>query len=144
MLVGLVCTFLPRIPGTLIIIGGAILYGIVTGITIMQPLVAELLLTLILLAEIGGRLLRFYLTRHLLVSRLFSVDMTVGNLGGIIVLDAILEPLSGILIWELFVGKTLLPRWDSVSKVLLRLAYIAGFRFTCGLIMIIIILFNYM
>ena len=91
------------------------------------------------LAEFGGRMLRVYLTRRYATSASFSVNTTAGNLAGLIAVDAILGPVVGTIIWELIAGKILMPRWDMVSRVLIRLAAVSALRFLCGLIMTYII-----
>jgi hypothetical protein len=40
----------------------------------------------------------------------------------------------------LIAGKNFLPKWDTVSKVLIRLAAVSALRFFCGLIMTYIII----
>lgn len=138
MLVGLGLTLLPRLPGTLVILGAAILYLGAAG-TAAPPWVVAALAVLAFVAEVGGRLLRLYLTRRYSLSRVFCVNSTVGNIGGILAADALLGPVLGLLAWELFAGKTLAPRWDTVGRVLLRLAAVAMVRFGCGLLMIILV-----
>jgi uncharacterized protein YqgC (DUF456 family) len=139
MLVGLMLTLLPRLPGTLVILGAAALYIGAAGGDAPAWVVAALAV-LSFTAEVGGRLRRLYLTRRYSLSRVFCVNSTVGNIGGILAADALLGPVLGMLVWELFAGKTLAPRWNTVGKVLLRLAAVAMVRFGCGLLMIVIVL----
>ncbi len=139
MLIGLGLTLLPRLPGTLVILGAAVLYIGAAGIA-APPWVVAALTVLAFVAEAGGRLLRLYLTRRYSLSRVFCVNSTVGNVGGILAADALLGPVLGLLAWELFAGKTLAPRWDMVGRVLLRLAAVAMVRFGCGLLMIVLVL----
>lgn len=140
MLVGLVLTMLPRLPGTLIILGAAALYMAMAGQVAFPPWVTAALIVISFAAEVGGRMLRLHLTRRFALSRAFCVNSTVGNLGGILAADALLGPVAGLLLWELFAGKTLAPRWDTVGRILIRLAAVAAFRFGCGLLMIILVL----
>lgn len=140
MLVGLVFTMFPRLPGTLIILGSAALYMVTAGQAVFPAWVAGALIVISFAAEVGGRMLRLHLTRRFALSRVFCVNSTVGNLGGVLAADALLGPVFGLLIWELFAGKTLAPRWDTVGRVLIRLAAVAAFRFGCGLLMIILVL----
>ncbi len=139
MLVGLALTLLPRLPGTLVILGAAVLFIGVSG-TDAPPWVVASLTVLSFAAEVGGRMLRLYLTRRYSLSRVFCVNSTVGNIGGILAADALLGPVLGLLAWELFAGKTLAPRWDTIGKVLLRLAAVATVRFGCGLLMIVLVM----
>lgn len=138
MLIGLALTLLPRLPGTLVILGAAVLYIGVTG-TAAPAWVAAALAVLAFAAEVGGRMLRLYLTRRYSLSRVFCVNSTVGNIGGILAADALLGPVLGLLAWEFFAGKTLAPRWDTVGKVILRLAAVATVRFGCGILMIVLV-----
>jgi len=95
--------------------------------------------SLVIIAEIGMRGLRSYLTKGYTISKTYSVNTTVCNLSGIIVADALLGSLIGLTIWELVVGKALVPYFESISKILVRLMIVAVLRFICGIIMIAII-----
>jgi uncharacterized protein YqgC (DUF456 family) len=139
MTIGLYSTLFPKIPGTLVILGTAVLYCFLTDYITYQSWLIYALIFLCGLAEVGGRILRIYLTRREGVTRVFSTDTTVGNIAGLIVSDAILGPATGTILWELMVGKTLFPRWTTVSKVLSRLAAVAFLRISCGGIMIFIV-----
>lgn len=137
--IGLFFTLSPRLPGTLLIIGVAFFYSALDGFSALSPWLVISLLSLTLLAEIGGRVARIYLTKEFKVPIIFSTDTTAGNLAGIVASDALFGPLLGTIIWELIVGKTLLPRLDTVFRVLSRLAFVALIRFGCGLIMVVLI-----
>jgi uncharacterized protein YqgC (DUF456 family) len=139
MLAGLTLTLLPRMPGTLVIMGAAVLYLGATGAP-APPWVIAALVVLAFAAEVGGRMLRLYLTRRYSLSRVFCVNSSVGNIGGILAADALLGPVFGLVAWEFFAGKTLAPRWDTIARVLLRLAAVAVVRFACGLLMIVLVL----
>lgn len=138
MLIGLTLTLLPRLPGTLVILGAAVLYIGATD-AVAPPWVVAALAVLAFAAEVGGRLLRLYLTRRYSLSRVFCVNSAVGNIGGILAADALLGPVLGLLAWEFFAGKTLAPRWDTIGRILLRLAAVAMVRFGCGLLMIVLV-----
>lgn len=140
MVVGLGLTLLPRAGGTLVICGAVALYALAAGQAIVPSWLWVVLVSLAAVAEIGGRLLRVRLTRRFSLSRLFCLGSTVGNAGGILAADALFGPVLGLLVWELVAGKTLAPRWDTVGRVLLRLAAAAAVRFVCGLVMIILAL----
>lgn len=139
MLIGVVGTLIPRVPGTLIIFCGALLYGMFTGFTTFQPWLIALLFILTLTAEIGGRWLRTYLTKRYQLSRLFCVNASAGNIAGIIAADALLGPVLGIIIWEVIVGKAFIPRWSTVGRVIYFLAVAAMLRFICAVIMVALI-----
>ncbi|HWR45359.1 DUF456 family protein [Sporomusa sp.] len=139
MLVGLLCTVSVKLPGTLIILLGAALYGAFTGFLTFTPWITEVLVFLVVAAELGGRALRIYLTRNYSVSRVFSVNSTISHLAGMLASDALLGPILGLAFWELLAGKTILPRSDGVLRVIFRLAGVAALRFVCGIVMIVLI-----
>ncbi|MDF2874294.1 MAG: hypothetical protein K0R22_977 [Sporomusa sp.] len=139
MLVGLLCTVSVKMPGTLIILLGAVLYGTFTGFLTFAPWIIEVLVFLVVAAELGGRALRIYLTRNFSVTRVFSVNSTVTHIAGMLASDALLGPILGLAAWELIAGKTLIPRSDHVLQVVFRLAGVAAFRVVCGVVMIVII-----
>lgn len=139
MIVGLFCTFLVKIPGTLLILAGAVVYGLFTDFTTFSLKVTAVLLLIFVISEVGGRILRIYLTAIYPVSRDFSVNSAVCHFGGILAYTALFGSLTGLLFWQLVAGKTLIPRSDTISQVLLRLVGVAGIRFFCGCTMIVII-----
>ena len=139
MMAGLFCTLSVKLSGTLIILLGAVLYGVFTDFTTFTSETIGLLILVSLISELGGRIVLRYLSGKLPVSRDFSINSTVCHFGGILASDALLGSVFGFLLWELVAGKTLLPHSDTVSKVLLRLLGLAVFRFICGIIMIVII-----
>jgi len=139
MFSGLMCTLAPRLYGTVIILVATGVYAVITSVSVFPLWVAVSLLMLTLVAEVGANGLRVFLTRHYEVSRIYSIDTTVCNLAGIVVADALVGSLIGMTIWELVVGKALLPRLDSIGKVLVRLIAAAVLRLICGWIMIIIV-----
>lgn len=140
MYLGLGCTLVPRVPGTVIILLGALVYGAFTNFTTFEPWQWAALFSLVAVAEIGGRVLRIYLTRSFPLTRTFAASSTVGSIGGVVAADAMLGPLIGLIVWELVAGKTLVPRGNTVAIMLLRLAVAALLRFVCGLAMIVIVL----
>jgi uncharacterized protein YqgC (DUF456 family) len=139
MLIGLVCTLAPALRGTFIILVGAGIYVSIFGFSVFPLGIILALCVLVVIAEIGGQWLRIYLTQNSEVSREYSVNTTICNIAGIVVADAFLGALVGITIWELVVGKALLPRFNNVSKVLGSLVLVASLRFLCGIVMIILI-----
>lgn len=140
MLIGLAGTLSPRISGTIIIMIGALVYSALVGFAGLKLWVIITLISLVLVAEVGGRALRIYLTRRYEVSRLFSTDTTVGSIAGLLATDALFGPVLGTFVWEMIIGKTLLPRWNTVYRVLVRLAAAALLRLVCGIVMIIVIM----
>lgn len=139
MLIGLICTLFPRFPGTVIIFGGAIVYGYLTEFVSFELWMLISLVIIMVFAEVGGRWLRFYLTRWYSLSPQTSTNSAVGSIAGVFAADAILGPLLGMAFWQLIAGKTLSPRADTVFHVLGKLAIVATLRFMCGIIMIFII-----
>ena len=145
MLAGLISTVSVRLPGTVIILLGAILYGAATGFLTFTLQITGFLLVLTVAAELGGRVLRIYLTRDIPVSRVFSVNSTVTHIAGMLASDALLGPVLGLTVWEIIAGKTLIPRSDHVLRVIFRLAGVAVLRFVCGVVMIVLVnLYIYM
>lgn len=140
MLTGLMCTLLPRMPGTLIILAGALSYGYITEFAAFGEWTTLSLVILTIVSEVGGRLARTRLTRKFPFSPAFGSNITIGNVGGIIISDVLLG-FVGLFIWQLAVGKNIFPRWDTVSRILWRSSAAALLRFLCGLIMIFIFLF---
>ncbi|MDF2571582.1 MAG: hypothetical protein K0R55_3186 [Sporomusa sp.] len=115
------------------------MYGVFTDFLTFPPWIIVMLTCLVVTAELGGRALRFYLTRNYPVSRDFSINSVFSHFAGMLASDALLGPVLGLVAWELIAGKTLLPRSDTVLRMLLRLAGVAVLRFACGLIMIVLI-----
>lgn len=140
MLLGLAATLVPKVPGTLIIFGAALLYIFLPGNENVPLWLIGLLSVIVIIAEIGGRWLRISLTKCYHLTRLFSSNASVGNIASVVAADALLGPVLGILLWELVAGKTFSPRLNTVAKVIVRLVIAAMFRFLCGLVMIILVL----
>lgn len=141
MLTGLTCILLPKMPGAAMIFAGAMAYGYLTDFATFPKWTIITLLVLTVVAEIGGRLLRYHLTRRLPFSPAFGANTTVGNVGGIIVSDAILG-MAGLFLWQLAVGKNLFPRWNVISQILLRASAATLMKFICGWVMILIFFFS--
>lgn len=140
MVIGLVATFVPRLPGTAIILTGVGIYGMATDFVTFSRWTTLSLVLLVLLAEVGGRILRVSLTRHYPLSRSFGVNSAAGSLAGIVSMGIVLGPLLGMAVWELISGKTLMPHWKRVQALLLRMLAVASFRFCCGLIMFLLVI----
>lgn len=138
MLIGLASTVTPRLPGHIIILGGALLYLSLTGFNNVSAWLIYTLLSITVFAEGGGRLLRLYLTKQFSLSRSFCVNVTAGNIGGTVVANAIFGPMVGLVLWELLVGKTFLPRWSIIGQVLGCLLVVGFLRFFSGLAMILL------
>ena len=139
MITGVLCTLTVKLPGTLIILSGTFLYGMYTGfITFSTPIII-LLIGIAGLTELGGLLARKQLTKNYPVSPVFSVNSIVGHVAGILVSAALFKPAAGFVLWELFAGKTLLPRGDSIVQVLVRLAGVAVVRLLSGIAMMVLI-----
>lgn len=139
MMCGLAGTFFPYFPGTVLIFLAGFFYELFTGFQTYQLSVALILVFLTIFAEFGAKIIRRYTTRAFPVSRSFSTDTTAGNIAGIIIADALLGSIMGSILWEVIVGKTLFPRFDTVGEILKRLAVVAALRLLCALLMIFII-----
>ena len=140
MLTGLFLTLIPRVPGTIIIFVGALIYGAFNGLDSVSPQIWLVLLAIIVIAEIIGAWLRVILTRKIIMSRSASVNSFVTNFAGILVSDALLGPHLGLLLWESIAGPILESHTRSVAGTMLRLTAVASWRFGCGLAMIVIII----
>ncbi|WP_371370739.1 DUF456 family protein [Sporomusa aerivorans] len=139
MVIGLFCTLTVKLPGTLIILLGAVLYGLFTDFVTFTPWIIALLVIISISAEAGGLAYRKYLTKKYAISSAFSVNSTVSHIAGILVSAALLGPVIGFGVWELIAGKTLLPRGNTTTQILVRLVGFAGVRMVCGAIMIMMI-----
>lgn len=139
MMIGLLATVTNKIPGTVIIFGGALVYGSTTGFSTFEPWVVSILLALMSTAEVGSKILRSRLTQNYYLSRSFSRNSTAGNIAVLLASDIIFGPVLGTALWEMLTGKTFFPRWSTIGRVLSRLVAVAALRFTCGLAMIILI-----
>jgi uncharacterized protein YqgC (DUF456 family) len=140
MLTGLAGTLLPKIPGTLLIFFAILGYGALTGFAGFAPWIWTAFILLVLVAELGGRWLRIYLTQRFSLSRELSTGNAVAHLGGILAADALLGPVLGLIVWELIAGKALEPHGTTMSRILFRLTAVALLRFLCGLAMLVLVL----
>ena len=138
-LVGLAGTLVPRIPGLPLLFLAVVFYGAVRGFAAFTPPVITALLLCLLAGELVGRWLRVYLTRRYHLSRLYSTDSLVSSIAGMIISDALFGTWGGAVLWEVLLGKSLLPAWHTSLRIVLRLAGAALWRFICGLIMLVII-----
>jgi len=135
MFIGLLCTLAPRLHGTVIILLAGLLYIVYLAVQELQFWMIGVF-TLTVIAELGSIGLRRLLTRKKKISRMYSIDTSVCNLAGIIVMDAFLGSFLGTTIWGLLVSKNLLPDVDDMRQIVTRLLFIAMLRSTCGTIMI--------
>lgn len=140
ILAGIALTLFPRYPGTLLVLAGAVFYGLFAGFGGFSGELVAALLSLAAVAEIGGRWLRVLLTAKFPFTAAFCSASTAGNIGGIIAADAVIGPVAGLAAWEALAGKTLSPHWSTVSRVLIRLAAVAALRFLCALVMFVLIM----
>lgn len=138
MFIGQLCTLAPKFHGTVIILGAACFYSFLFKNGEVSLHIIMILTAISIWAEWGTRWLGRCLTKKYQVSPAYSINTSVCNVAGIIAVDALLGSLAGITIWELIVGKALLPYLDHISKVLIRLLLLAVVRFVCGIAMIVI------
>lgn len=139
MVAGLLCTVSIKMPGTLFILLGTVIYGMFTDFSTFSTPIIVALTSISVVAEFGGRILRVYLTKDYSVSRGFSVNSSISHIGGVVATNALFGPLWGLIIWELLAGKTLLPRSNTILKIIARLAGVALIRIICGIVMIILV-----
>lgn len=137
--IGMICTIAPKLHGTVIILTAAAIYAIVMDMSIFQSWIGMLLLILTFIAEVGVQGVRRVLTRDYKVSRQYSTNTFICNLAGIIITSALLGIFSGVVVWEIIIGKTLMARLGIINKILIRLTLTAGVRLLCALFMMIII-----
>ncbi|VBB06047.1 Hypothetical protein LUCI_1258 [Lucifera butyrica] len=142
MAAGTVLTLFPRFHGNLFILAGAFIAINGNGKIIPPYLLLELTI-LAAAAEIGSVCLRWFLTKDYDLAPSICINSVVGHIAGLVITGAILGLVSGTILWEIFVGKTLLPRFDVMTKVMVRLAMVAAFRWVCGWLMVLII-FRYL
>lgn len=144
MVVGLVGTFVHRIPGTPLIFLVAITYSAIMGSTMSNIMWVSILFLLMMLAEVGGRLMREYVLPRAGISKVFGLDIAAGSFTSLVLTDVLAGPVLGLLIWELFIGKSLMPLIKRSSILVLGLLAAALFRFSVAFAMMVIIVFKIM
>ncbi len=143
LLLGLTGTCIHRLPGTPLIFLAALVYGFVfgrftgTGVTWLAVL-AVLMLT----AELGSRYLRRLLAPYAGIGKVFGLDVAAGGFASLVVTDVLLGPVLGLLTWELFIGKSLMPLIKRSGLLVLNLFAAALCRFIIAAVMIVIVVFR--
>lgn len=137
LLFGLLITFMPKFPGNFIIFSIIIFYGVITDFISFSLLTTLTICSLMLVGEIGTRLLHWRLRRKMTISQEFAANAVAGNAAGIIALDAMIGSV-GWWVWQLIAGKNLFPRFDAIGQVFVKSSIAASLRIFCGFMMIII------
>lgn len=137
LLIGLFFTFMPKFPGNFIIFFIIISYGAITDFVSFNLVTTIAISLLMLLGEIGTRLIYRKITSKMAISQEFAANAVAGNAAGTIALDAMLGSI-GWLVWQLVAGKNLFPRFDTIGQVLIKSSIVASLRIFCGFLMIII------
>ncbi|CUH94116.1 putative membrane protein [Propionispora sp. 2/2-37] len=135
MLIGLGCTLLPQVPGTLLIFTAMGAY-----ILLNKPVIPDAFMWfmagLVVIVEIGTRLYRGSLNSRCPLK--LAVDTIVGNIAALVASNALVGMAAGTFFWQAMIGKTIMPRLDTYFQVWVNLLLVAFLRFLCGGLMIIL------
>lgn len=142
MMVGLVGTFVHKIPGTPLIFLVAIIYSGIMGSITSNLVWVSLLFGLMLLAELGGLLIRNYVLPRAGIGKVFGLDVAAGSFTSLVLTDVLAGPVLGLLIWELLIGKSLMPLIKHSSVLVVGLFVTAMFRFFVAFAMMVIVVFK--
>lgn len=132
MMAGVICTLAPNLPGTAMIALGIAGYYMATEV-FLPSFFWPVVLTVVLIAELGGRLVRGYLMKQQALH--FVIDTAVGNFAGVLMTSAFIGTLPGILVWQTLIGKTLMPSRDDFIRGASYLFILLLLRGVCGLIL---------
>lgn len=124
MIIGILLAVKPSGYGTTIMMLAVMLYWLYSGQPYIILWVKVMIFFLFIFGEFGTRILREYLTKDYNMSRLYCVNTTAANLAAIAASDVILGPITGIIIWEIIVGKSWLPRFDIIAQIIGRLSVV--------------------
>jgi uncharacterized protein YqgC (DUF456 family) len=142
MLLGLIGTFIHKWPGTPLIFLAALIYALFKGFSTPDITWIVILLVLSLVAELGSRLLRDWLMPQVAVDKVFGLDVAAGSFASLVITDVLAGPVLGLILWELLIGKSLMPVIKRSGMLVLKLYVAATFRFSVAVSMIIIIAFK--
>lgn len=142
MLLGLIGTFIHKLPGTPLIFFAALLYGLLIGLSTVGLNWMVILLALMLTAELGSRYLCKRLMPEVDIGKVFGLDVAAGSFASLILTDVLAGPLLGLIIWELLIGKSLMPLLKRSGMLVLKLFVAAVFRFSIAIAMIVIVTFK--
>jgi uncharacterized protein YqgC (DUF456 family) len=133
---------MPKIPGTLIIFLTLVTYSYLDHFDNLSWQGLLFLSLLVIIAEVLCPVLRNYLTKNYPLSRLFTVDSLVGNVGGMVTSSLLVGPVFGQTLWQVIAGKSWMIKWRWLSRIITRLFLVAVIRFCIGLTMIVFGIFN--
>lgn len=140
--IGLAGTFVHKVPGTLLILAAAIGYSVTSGTVLSSLFWFGVLFLLMVLAEFGGKLVRRRLLPQADIDKAFGLDVAAGSFASLILTDVLAGPVLGLLIWELLIGKSLMPLIKRSSTLVVGLFAAAMFRFTMAFMMLVILVFK--
>jgi uncharacterized protein YqgC (DUF456 family) len=144
MVVGLVGTFVHKIPGTPLIFLMAIIYTATMGSTTSKFTWVSLLFLLMVLAELGWPFMRNYVLPRAGIGEVFGLDVAAGSFSSLILTDVLAGPVLGLLLWEMLIGKSLMPLIKRSGILVVGLLVTALFRFSVAFAMMVIIVFKIM
>lgn len=139
MLLGLIGTFIHRLPGTPLIFVAALIYRIIMGFTAMNISWLGILLALTLTAELGSRFLKDRLMPEDGIDKVFALDVAAGSFASLVLTDVLVGPTLGLILWELLIGKSMMPLLKRSGILMLKLWVAAFLRFSIAVVMIIIV-----
>lgn len=143
LLFGLTGTCIHRLPGTSLIFLAALVYGFVfgrftgAGVTWLAALAV-----LMLIAELGSRCLRRLLATYTDIGKVCGLDVAAGGFASLVITDVLLGPVWGLFVWQLFIGKSLMPLLKRSGLLVLALFAAALFRFIIAVVMNVIVVFR--
>lgn len=139
MMLGLAVILIPKFHGAFIILAGCVLYNAGTGFSEFSLRLLGIIAVIAALIEFCKVITTYYLRRRFKTGPRLSTDTLAGNIAGIIVTDALFG-LLGTVAFETIISKTVMPRLNTMGKVIVRLAIGALFRLVLGTVMIILVL----
>jgi uncharacterized protein YqgC (DUF456 family) len=142
LFIGLLGTFIHKIPGTPLIFLSAFIYGALTDFITMDFAWTGLLLGLTLLAELGSSFLRDHLLPRAGIDKAFGLDVAAGSFTTLVMAEVLAGPLIGLIIWEMIIGKSLMPMLKRSGILVVTLFAAALFRFTIAMAMVSIVIFK--
>lgn len=137
---GLTATVVLRAGGTTIIAASALFYRLLAGSNAIGDAAVLTIIYLSVAAEMLTVLLNIVARPNRAGPR--GSEILAGNLGGILVFDAILGPPFGLLMWQLMVREAWTSIGKKAGKMAVFLCLAIAIRFIFGLIMVGVLLVN--
>lgn len=142
MMLGLFGTFIHRLPGTPLIFFSALIYCLYGGFTAAVLEWLGLLCALMVIAELGGGFLQRRFLSGAGVGKVFALDAAAGSFASLVLTDVLAGTVFGLILWELLLGKSLMPVLRRSGVLVLKLCVVALSRFVIGVMMIMIVLYK--